>query len=175
MNKYDYAREIELYFTAIPTIKYKTICDKIVRTRKNKGNIYVCGNGGSMAIAEHFVTDLQKINYPAISLSNPSLLTMVSNDKSFANSFLHSLKNIIRLNDFVILFSCSGKSRNILKSIYFLKKNYIDYMVISGFGNTILNDYDKSITVVTLDGEYEQTEDIFQMIAHYIILLLKGE
>lgn len=76
--------------------------------------IWVCGNGGSAATAEHFVTDLVKKGYPAICLnSNLSVITMLANDYGYEQVFRKQLKAYGTKQDLLITISCSGTSANI--------------------------------------------------------------
>ena len=37
------------------------ICDSIEKTIRNKKNIFVCGNGGSASVANHFIVILTRV------------------------------------------------------------------------------------------------------------------
>ena len=80
----------------------EVIKNQIFRTLSNKGKIFLCGNGGSAADAQHLAAELMvrlrpKINrnsYPVISLAlDVSTLTACSNDYGYKNIF-SSLKDI---------------------------------------------------------------------------------
>ena len=77
--------------------------------------IWICGNGGSAACAEHFATDLVKKGYRAIALSsNTSVITMIGNDEGYQYIFSEQLKVYATKDDLVITISCSGVSPNII-------------------------------------------------------------
>lgn len=77
------------------------------------GRIWVLGNGGSLAIAQHFAQDLLKCHgLRAQCLNDPSVLTAYSNDEGFTRSFFLPLKVLSSPADVIVVFSCSGKSRN---------------------------------------------------------------
>jgi len=77
--------------------------------------IWICGNGGSAATAEHFATDLVKKGYPAIALSsNISVLTMIANDYGYEQVFSKQLAVLATEDDLLITISCSGYSENII-------------------------------------------------------------
>lgn len=89
------------------------LIEKIKKARM----IWVCGNGGSAATAEHFVTDLIKKGYPAVCLnSNASVLTMIANDYGYEYIFSKQLITLWDRNDLLVTISCSGTSPNILKA-----------------------------------------------------------
>ena len=81
--------------------------------------VFIIGNGGSCAIAEHISTDLNKrCKVKATTLSNNSLLTAVTNDYGQENAFVEWMKiNNFGQTDFLVAISSSGKSPNILNAI----------------------------------------------------------
>ena len=92
-------------------------------TFERGGQLYVCGNGGSAADAQHFVTELvvrldaksKRRPLPATSLStDTSVLTAASNDLGFDRVFARQIEALCAPIDFVLLISTSGNSRNLL-------------------------------------------------------------
>jgi D-sedoheptulose 7-phosphate isomerase len=81
--------------------------------------VFIIGNGGSCAIAEHISTDLNKrCRVKATTLSNNSLLTALTNDYGQENAFVEWMKmNHFGKTDFLVAISSSGKSPNILNAI----------------------------------------------------------
>jgi D-sedoheptulose 7-phosphate isomerase len=81
--------------------------------------VWVCGNGGSAATAEHFTNDLFSKGIRAFCLnSNTSIMTMIAND--FGYEFVFSKQLDLYANDdddLLIAFSVSGESPNILNAI----------------------------------------------------------
>mgnify|MGYP001953530312 CR=1 FL=1 len=60
-------------------IKFERMLETIREIRENKGNIFVCGNGGSSATAEHLSNDLFSRDVRAVCLnSNASIMTMIA-------------------------------------------------------------------------------------------------
>ena len=103
------------------------ISDFLEKAIINKKKIFVAGNGGSAAVANHFLCDFNKgikissknKMIPKIySLSNSiELITAISNDISFENIFDFQLENHAEKGDILFAMSCSGKSKNINKVI----------------------------------------------------------
>ena len=83
------------------------------------GSIFIVGNGGSCAIAEHISTDLNKrCKVKALTLSNNSLLTALTNDYGQDNMFAEWMNmNQFGKTDFLVAISSSGKSKNILRAL----------------------------------------------------------
>ena len=119
--------------------KIISIIEKNYRSKKDK--LYVCGNGGSAATANHFACDHQKILFETgrikpniISLnSNSSLTTAISNDINYNNIFSEQLKYNSKADDILIVLSCSGNSLNIVNALNFAKKKRIITISFTGF------------------------------------------
>ena len=102
--------------------------------RRDSGRVFIIGNGGSCAIAEHISTDLNKrCKVKAYTLSNNSLTTCLSNDYGYHCAFREWLKlNHVDEFDFLVAISSSGKSLNILNAIQFAQSQ--GTYVLSIFG-----------------------------------------
>lgn len=90
--------------------------------RLRRGHLYVVGNGGSAATASHFVSDLAAIDHtPAFSCSalsdNVSIVTAVANDFDYESVFSHQLRPRLTKDDTLLVISCSGNSRNVLRAL----------------------------------------------------------
>ena len=105
----------------------------IVKKIKNNNTIFVCGNGGSAAIANHYVCDYLKffrdrtIYKPKIiSLSsNLETITAIANDISYDQIFKYQAESLSKKNDLIIIISSSGNSKNIIELLKFAKKKGI--------------------------------------------------
>lgn len=92
--------------------------------------VFVCGNGGSAATAEHFTNDLFSKGIKAICLnSNTSIMTMIANDFGYEYIYTKQLHNMARSEDLLITISCSGTSPNIVDAIEYA--NFIKMPVYS--------------------------------------------
>src|SRR5439155_14306181 len=86
--------------------------------------LYVCGNGGSAADAQHFVAELigrfsrEREPYAAVALTtNTSVLTALSNDYEFAEVFARQVRALVRPGDVLIGISTSGRSENVIRAL----------------------------------------------------------
>ena len=102
--------------------------------KKNNSRIFFFGNGASAAFSNHMALDWSKnggIN--SFSLSDSALLTALSNDYNFEDSFLEFLKIYNPThNDFIVTTSSSGNSKNIINILKYCKKNNIPSLALSG-------------------------------------------
>ncbi len=109
--------------------------------RGNKGKLYVCGNGGSAALSNHFACDHQKILSRINSLkpmitslaANSAIMTAISNDIDYSDVFLEQLKPVANKNDLLLVISSSGNSKNIIKVIEWANRNKIKTISFTGF------------------------------------------
>lgn len=85
--------------------------------------IYVCGNGGSAADAQHIAAELggrflrERKSLPCIALStNTSTLTAVGNDYAYADVFSRQVEGLVRPGDVLWGITTSGNSANVLQA-----------------------------------------------------------
>lgn len=106
-------------------------------------SIYVAGNGGSASLANHFVCDLAKgpRNEPNVKCalrihsltSNMPFMTAIANDMEYENTILYQLEIYAKVNDMVILISCSGESQNIVKAANYCHEKGIMLVGMTAF------------------------------------------
>ena len=160
--------------------------NKILETIKKNGTIYVCGNGGSAAIANHYVCDYSKflrqhskLKPKVISLSNNmEIITAISNDISYDEIFKYQAENLFEKNDLLIIISSSGNSKNIRKLLKFSKKKGIKVIGFSGFDGGYLKK-SSNISVHISAKNYGISEDAHHILMHiilqYLISILKNK
>lgn len=94
------------------------------RACKNGNKVLLMGNGGSAADAQHIAAELvgrfriRRKALAAIALTtDSSVLTAVSNDFGFEESFARQVEALGRAGDIVIAISTSGRSPNIVRAV----------------------------------------------------------
>ena len=119
------------------------IKNKILDCLKSSGKVFICGNGGSAADAQHLAAEFMvrlrpNINrnpYPVISLAlDTSTLTACSNDYGYNNIFSRPLDALASKKDVLIIISTTGKSKNIIKVLKLAKKKKIISIGFLGCG-----------------------------------------
>ena len=93
----NYIENLNQCYSRLDINKIENITELVFKKIKSKNNIFVCGNGGSASISNHFLCDFNKgIKFSSkkkllpkiISLSNSiELITAISNDISFEKIF----------------------------------------------------------------------------------------
>src|ERR1700681_1303142 len=105
------------------------LADAIEQVLTTGGRLFLFGNGGSAAAAQHaaaewigrFETERQAL--PAIALTtDSSILTAVGNDYGFDAIFERQINGLAGLHDLAIGLSTSGNSRNVLRGLKAAKR-----------------------------------------------------
>jgi len=126
----------------------------LIESIKKARFIWICGNGGSAATAEHFATDLVKKGYRAICLNtNTAVITMLANDYGYHKIFSKQLALYGNKEDFLITISCSGESKNILE---------VQEIALA------MNMEVYQFKVFEDDRDYETLEDSHLQLVHYV-------
>lgn len=118
--------------------KIKNAGDVFVECLNTGGKIISCGNGGSMCDAMHFAEELtgrfrdDRRAIGAVSISDPSHITCVSNDYGYEKIFSRYVEGIGREGDVLLAISTSGNSKNILNAIDAAKDRGMKVVALTG-------------------------------------------
>jgi len=106
-----------------------SISEILLRCLKDKGTIYLCGNGGSAADCQHIAAEFtgrflkERESLPAISLTtNTSVITAIGNDYGYDKVFSRQVSGLLNKKDCLIGISTSGESQNIILAFEEAKK-----------------------------------------------------
>lgn len=149
--------------------------DKIVTLLEQSNNIYIMGNGGSAAIANHAACDWLKAtrftkNFISLS-SNPSVITMIANDYGYEYVFEKQLR-ATGGGGTVVLISSSGKSENIIRAAEWAKETWCPIITMTGFDGGQLMSYSE-YNLHAKSDDYGIIEDVHQSFMHDISRKLK--
>ncbi len=102
---------------------------RLVKTLRAGRTIYLFGNGGSAADAQHIAAELEarflreRRALPCHALTtNTSTLTAIGNDYGYERTFARQVEAYCRRGDAVIGISTSGNSPNVLAAVKAAKK-----------------------------------------------------
>ena len=111
----------------------------LIETFLSKGKILLAGNGGSAADCQHIAAEfIGRLNFdrnplPAIALtSNTSNLTCIANDYGYDEIFTRQMHALACENDSLIVYSTSGKSKNIIKLVVEAKNKVKNIIALTG-------------------------------------------
>ena len=159
-------------------------CEHFEKLRQNKKNLFLAGNGGSAANANHLAADLiygvnqaGRGTFQVHSLSaNPSVLTCLGNDIGYENIFSHQLFRKASKGDLCFLISASGNSQNLIRAVEACKSLGLISIGILGFdGGKLAKVVDHLVLVETDIGKYGPVEDIHLGICHAVSALVAKE
>lgn len=175
----NFAGKVEVALSSLPVKEIAKALNILQAVYEHDGRIYVLGNGGSLAIATHWVADFNKTvfsnhlgkhnrRFQAIRVpSTESELTAWANDVGFDMVFAGPLKNYLQDTDVVVAISSSGNSPNVIKAVELAKENHIPVIGLSGFDGGRLNKLaDAKVLVATPKDEYELVESVHSAIMH---------
>ena len=181
MDFLEYTKLINQGLDSVDPNKYGEASSQLDLCMFHNNTICIFGNGGSAAIADHFVTDFVKgVRHDtkkltsAVSLSsNASLLTAIANDYGYDEIFSKQIEyeNTDPNTDLLaIAVSSSGNSPNILKALETTIKLGIPSIALVGFdgGKVLRNNMAETIIHVAVDN-YGVVEDCHMMILHSLV------
>jgi|TARA_Y100000389_G_C17448530_1_gene513162 D-sedoheptulose 7-phosphate isomerase len=155
----------------------KNSINLIFKTIKLGGTVFLCGNGGSAADAQHLAAELvvrlrpniNRKGLPAIALSaDTSYITACGNDYGFKKIFSRGLQALSKKNDLLIVISTSGKSENIIEALKYSKKNKIKTIGLLGKGGGRAKNFcDTNIIIPSNSTARIQEMHIF--LGHFIL------
>jgi len=143
--------------------------------------VFVAGNGGSAAIAEHFTCDHSKGVWQGTRLipnmislsSNMALITAIANDHGYDEIFSRQLMyNNAGTRDLLVVVSSSGNSPNIVKALEYAHEHAIPSIALVGFTGGKAKDL-ASVCIHIPVNNYGIVEDAHQAIMHSLAHTLK--
>ena len=103
------------------------------------GQLFVAGNGGSAADAQHIAAELtgrfQRERQPLRAMAlhgNTSALTAIGNDYGYEHVFARELLAHARPGDILLAISTSGNSANILRAMEVARKHRVGVIGLTG-------------------------------------------
>jgi len=158
----------------IDELKYEELQDITNLIKNCKGVVYIIGNGGSASTASHFAVDLSKgAKVKAVSLcDNSGLITAISNDLNFINSYEEQVKLLLNEKDILIVISVSGDSLNLIRAAVQAKRKKSKIIGLLGKdGGTVKHYCDKK--VIVRSRNYGVVEDTHLAICHSVAQILR--
>ncbi|SFM84376.1 D-sedoheptulose-7-phosphate isomerase [Thermodesulforhabdus norvegica] len=129
----------------------KTLVDMarvILKAFRGRHKLFCFGNGGSAADAQHIAAEfvnkfrLERPPFPAIALTtDTSILTSVSNDRSFSDVFVRQLGALAEAGDVALGLSTSGRSENVVRALRWAREHGLYTLGLSGPDKTDMDVY----------------------------------
>jgi len=156
-----------------------SIAQAITAALEQNGTVYLCGNGGSAADAQHIAGELvgrfrrERKALAAVALStDTSIITSIANDYAYENVFSRQVEALVREGDILWAFSTSGTSANVIAAAESAKKKGAYVIAFTGAINSKL----EQIADICFCADSESTarsQEIHQLAYHIICDLVE--
>jgi len=176
----DYVDAIRIAFSSLDSQQIHSAASCLEQAIKRNATIFVCGNGGSAGISNHFVCDHMKgvrtgtnLRPRVSSLSeNIEIVTAIANDIGYENVFDFQLASVSSRGDVLVTISSSGNSPNILNALRWARGNGLTSIAMTGFdGGESRSFADISLHVDAQN--YGVVEDVHQSLIHLLAQFLR--
>jgi len=147
----------------------------LVSALESERFVYVMGNAGSAANAEHFVNDLGNggrrgfpRRFKILSLaSNVPMMTAWANDTDYGQVFAEQLRNFVGRGDVVMAISGSGNSPNVLNALVLVReRGAVTVGLTGGAGGTLKSLCDHCVVVAS--DNMQHIEELHLVVLHAI-------
>lgn len=162
-----------------PVERLAKACERLRQERKT---LYICGNGGSAANAQHMANDFlygtsprrsEAIKVEALA-ANSAVLTCLGNDLGYDEIFARQIQVKGEQGDLLLVLSGSGNSPNILKAIEAARERGMSTFGILGFtGGLAFDRVDEPIHFPIQDMQI--AEDCQLVVGHMLMRALTDE
>lgn len=169
------ALEIEV-LKRLDAVQIDAALNLLDETRRRKGRIYICGNGGSAATASHFQNDFNKGVSEYIDLpfrfhclnDNVATVMAIANDIGYEEVFRFQLRGNLEPGDILVAISGSGNSQNVLNAAEYAREQGVKVVGLTGFDGGRLKELsDVSLHVPV--NSMQVTEDIHMIFDHLMM------
>ena len=201
----DYMKELQTYrdqeieaYKKLDLESVNNVMNVLEEARLNGKHIFICGNGGSAAMASHYAGDFNKgvnmgllgldghstdgipntekmeriplYNFECLSDNVPTMMA-VSNDESYAECFRFPLSVKMEEGDVLIGISGSGNSANVVNAMDYAQKHGGITIAIVGYsGGKMKEIADYSIHADINDMQI--SEDLHMILDHMMMWVL---
>lgn len=179
LNEYtsDLIKQIE----AIDAADFSACIGLLLEAYRGDKQIFIAGNGGSAATANHFVCDFgknavqgDKRRFRILSVcDNIEKITALGNDIAFEQIFRQQLINLMNPGDLLIVLSASGSSPDLVRACEYVRELGGHILALSGFGGGSIADF-ADASIVTPIRSYERIEDLHLIVLHMIVCFFKA-
>ena len=137
----NYQRRLTEALSLIPLPAVQQLAEALLSAWQEKRQVFLFGNGGSAANANHIANDLMygiskqfghALRVNALSAST-AVLTCLANDEGYDSIYVRQLAVLANKGDLVIALSGSGNSPNILKALAWCSENQVRSFAILGY------------------------------------------
>lgn len=152
----------------------RRICDLLIETYRAGKRVWLAGNGGSDADAQHVAAELivrlfhNRQALPAVALSAGGAVgSSIGNDFAFEDVFGRQLEGLAQAGDVLWVFSTSGKSPNIIKAAMVAQAKGCKVILFTGPSGGPVAKLSDSVLHAQA-GRTDLIQEVHQVAYHYI-------
>ena len=153
----------------------------IINSIKNGNKLFLFGNGGSAADAQHIAAELigrfklERKSFPAIALTtDTSILTSLGNDYSYDVVFSRQCESLVEDGDVVIGISTSGNSKNVELGLIAAKQRGAKTIGLLGNNGGIIKSI-SDISIIVDSNDTANIQESHRVIYHIICDLVEKQ
>ncbi|QDT29222.1 Phosphoheptose isomerase [Gimesia panareensis] len=146
--------------------------DVVLNSYQQGGRLYVAGNGGSAADAQHlaaeFVSRLarDRAPLPAEALTtDSSIITAIGNDYGYDQIFSRQIAGKLTSNDVFLGITTSGNSPNIVKALQVCRERNIQSIVFTGHDGGKVREW-SDICIIAPGKLTSQIQEVHLVLEH---------
>lgn len=175
-----YRKELIESINQVDEAQFQAFMEILLHAYREDKTVFILGNGGSAATANHFVCDFgknavqgERRRFRVLSLSdNVEKITALGNDIAFEEIFRQQLINLMRDGDVVIAVSASGNSPDVVRALEYAREHEARIVSLAGFEGGKVREL-SDVCMVARMNSYERIEDIQMMILHMAVCFMK--
>ena len=155
--------------------RIEEISSVIIAALKTGRKVLTAGNGGSCAEAMHMSEELigrfrnDRPALPAVCLSaDPTAITCIGNDYGFDAVFSRQIEALGKTGDILVLFSTSGRSKNLIPALETGKTRGLKVICLLGKDGGVMAGRG-DLEIVVKSNATERVQEAHQLILHLVL------
>jgi D-sedoheptulose 7-phosphate isomerase len=160
---------------------FEMAAQAVLDAYKNGGRIYIAGNGGSAADAQHlaaeFVSRLERDRGPIAAEAltvDSSILTAIGNDYGYDQVFSRQVAGKMSPKDIFLGITTSGKSPNILRALQECRARSIKTIIFTGYEGGSAKEL-ADFTIIASGSKTATIQELHIVLAHSLCEYLETE
>lgn len=153
----------------------------LIETLRNGNKVFIAGNGGSAAEAQHFAAELvgrfkrERSPYAVLSLTtDTSILTAIANDYGYRDVFARQILGLSQPGDVLVAFSTSGESENLIRAAVAAQQCLVKVVAITGDRRSRLERH-ADMTVRVPSNDTAVAQELHMVVTHILCDLVESE
>jgi len=180
-------RLIETHIEMVTTLRVGLVqtilaaADAITESLRRNGTVYICGNGGSAADAQHIAGELigkfeaSRRALPAVALTtDTSVITSLANDVSYESVFARQVEALVSDGDILWAISTSGTSPNVVAAAGLARQKGARILAFTGLKDSPLEKL-ADVCLCALSRSTARSQEIHQLAYHIICKLVEQD